>query len=230
MSISVQTNQRQRPTMMGVLLCGILLVPIASEATILWDYSPDTTGAPAVELFYSNGPASVPGNQNWLESFTIQNETLLTGMSIFEETWPPGPNRIVVGISVTIKIARNVAGAPGPIIHKINEFIDSIDSTFTTSLGSERVHASLSTPLRLGAGTYWIGMSSTFESMGQVGLLNVEDNKMAQLNGDTFSGFHGGGQGDMAFQLEGTAVPIPAAFWLFCSAIGCIGILRRRAT
>lgn len=190
-----------------------------ASATILWDYSPDATHASVYQGYWTNQASG----QNFLESVVFDSDVNITGMSIFG-----GTGFGSVGDGTVVKIF-NGASAPGNMLFRLNETVDSIDSLFTTTQsGLSRVHVTFDESRFLAAGTYWFGMSGA-SLLVQAGLSNVQDNRMWQLGGDTPTFFPN--VGDMAFQLEGntiSSVPEPATFGLL--ALGLLGFafVRRR--
>ena len=113
-----------------------------------------------------------------------------------------------------MSIYANNGGLPENQVQRVVEVVDVIDSQFTTSIPSvRRKHVSLTTPLTLSSGTYWIGMSHTTatDSLIAAKLKNGSNfGPVAQFCGADFVGLLGT-EDSVPLQVEGTVVPLPAA-------------------
>lgn len=218
----------------GIVLLCALLVAGGGQAEIIWDYSPATTAANADQI---GGWTSKLSVQSFAESIRFVDPVQITGMDIYSFTrnsnWQ-NTNLPSVGDSVTIRLWSDALGHPATMLTKFTESISVIDSQGAT-LSNERVHVHFTTPLDLASGTtYWIGMCGTYTDLAQVGLTNPGapgDSRMAQFNyGDDFQGMTSAVVGDMAFRLEGSAVPEPSTLvgLLGFGAVGLIAVWQRR--
>ncbi len=203
----------------AALAFSIIALSTAS-ATIIWDYSPDTTG--------SSGGASwsnQASGQNFAELVTFATGGTITGMDIYSsENWG-NLNDIVY-----IKIFADNGGTPGALITTLTEIISIIDTVGTSSVnGITRKFASLTNPYAYLAGSFWIGMSGDNEITQMSLNTNAPENgKMAQFSGDNYS--FSTPVGDMAFRLHSVARDVPEPAPLALLAFGLLGmaVLRRR--
>ncbi|MCK5425222.1 MAG: hypothetical protein KAI89_07605, partial [Emcibacter sp.] len=144
---------------MMVIVFSIVSISTAS-ANIIWDYSPDTTGASG-----PNNYSNQSGAQNFLELVTFTSGGTITGMDIFSGDFVGN-----VGDSVDIKIWSNMTGSLGfpigampanPIV-TLNEIISVVDIEGTSSFGGiTRKFAAFTNAYSFTAGNYWIGMSGS---------------------------------------------------------------------
>ena len=189
-----------------LLLCFLasFLAGIAS-AEILWDCSPDATGAGIVTPCYTNQV----GSQQLAEKITFSDKATISGMDIFSATMAG-----VAGQLVRIYIWSDNAGIPGMLLHEFDETITVIDNEGTVSQPTlSRKNADFTTPVDLTAGTYWIAMTSAVAgvSLCQATLAAVDDDQFAICHSGTFTIMRPVGAGDMAFRLHGTR---PHNTWL----------------
>lgn len=194
-----------------------VLTTTANAAPVVWDYSPDTTGASVV-----NNWQNISNRQNFVERFELSADTVLSGMDIFSTTSSGN-----FGFIATIRVFSNNSGTPDTKLYEFTETDHVIDSVGTLSQPSlSRKHVDFTVPVSLAAGSYFIGMSGSGD-IAQAGLLNIDDNGIWQLSGGTISRFSNG-IGDMAFRLFGevSSVPAPSAFVLV--GLGLIGLGIRR--
>jgi len=200
---------------------------IAQAATVLWDYSPETTGATGT-INWNNESL----RQNFAESILFDTDVILTGMDIYSAEYYGK-----VGNSVTIRLWDDVGGQPGSLMMDFTETISIVDGDGSGRPDVSRKHVDFTTAVGLSANTtYWIGMSSTsIHEFLQMGLqLGPDDSRMFVFSGTNPLGFTGTNAGDMAFRLHGTAVapvPVPAALPLFLSGLmglGVVGWRKRR--
>ena len=219
--------------LLGAICYGAVSLFCATpQAATIWDYSPETTGALLSSWSWNNESCC----QNFAEQVNFSDPVRLTGMDIYGDT-----GYGAFGTPVIVRIWTDDAGQPGTLIHEFGEALSIIDRDGAASgPTNRRKHADFTTSIELAANTdYWIGMSgdssaSGFNDIKQSGLVTgaPDDSSMAEFSGTTFQGMtkdlYGDYLGDMAFRLEGVVVPLPAAAWLFGSALlALIGISRR---
>lgn len=182
----------------------LLTAPDPATAAIVWDYSPATTGATVVPDFrFTN----VSTGQNFAEQFLLGQDTTLTGMDIYTRG-------VSAGQSVTVRLWSDNGGIPGTLLQTLTGALDTVDTQGAGSAPSVlRAFSNFTNPIAVLANTrYWIGMSGTSSSIGQVALTapNAPGNgTLAQFNNTTFLGFSNNA-GDQAFRLHGTPIPTPA--------------------
>ena len=213
-------KMKMRTLFLAIGLITAFLWGGTSYASIIWDYSPGTTGGTVTSDYWSNNYNS----QSFAEAVSFTSNTTVGGIDIYSGRF----NNL--GDSVTVRLWSDNAGHPGILLDKIITTLSIID-TDGAVVGEYRNHADI-TPLTLTAGTtYWIGMTGSGNNeINQTGLYGVSggDGQMAQFNGgDTFSYF-ATVTGDMAFRLEDTTNPVPEPTTMLLLGLGLIGLAGGR--
>jgi PEP-CTERM motif len=205
---------------LSVTLLLVAVLTQSAAAGIVWDYSPANNGGSRGSE-YSNST----GGQNFAEIVIFATDMSLSGMDIY-----CGTSYGSIGGTATIRLWTDSSGIPGSLLSSFTETVTAIDTVGATA-GNSRKHVDFTNPITLTAGTpYWIGMSGTSPSLTQHTLITAPaggNNAMAMFSGTTFSS--NVGIGDMAFRLDGEAVPEPSTFALF--GLGLIGsalVMKRR--
>jgi hypothetical protein len=182
--------------MASVLAC--VLWATSAHATLLWDYSPDTTGGT-----YGGDWHNVSGRQNFAELLQFDGAVSIDAMDVYSLDGDPA----TIGTSVTVRVWSNNDGAPHVLLYEFETSISIEDAVGAASLPRvTRKHAVFPDPIDLSADVrYWIGMSGTDLELGQLSLGGLSgaffDGSLAQFTGDQFW-FHPS-IGDMAFRIHG---------------------------
>ncbi len=220
-------------SMVSLATTAILTNPVRVNAAIVWDNSPASTGATITPSPNLGRWTNSSSGQNLADQFLLGQDTDLTGMDIYTRFLGTPFNSPVVGQSVTIRLWNDNGGAPGTLLHTLTEVVAAVDSQ---GIGSDqsvsRAFASFTNPISvLGNTRYWIGMSGTTRSIGQVLLAGPNapgDGQAAYFTGTQLAGIIS--EGDQAFRLYGSAAAIPTPA-LLPGLIGMgIGVWRKRKT
>jgi hypothetical protein len=187
----------------AVLAAGLAFGATQAHATIIWDYSPDTTGATNVPS--SGSLSNLATGQNFFERVLFTSDVSLTGMAIYSFSLYGS-----VGQNVTIRIRSDSAGTPDASLFDFTASISAVDTEGTSVnpafSNNTRKFATFTTPVNLLANTqYWIGMSGTTTELGQQGLNGTDapDNGRMWRYFGTTPALDSTDSGDMAMRLYG---------------------------
>ena len=202
-------------TAIGMLVCMSHLIPNVTSASLIVDFSPDTTGATLGESSWTN----VYGSQIVGDQFTLSADTILTGGSIFSNS-----DFGNVGDDARFMVFAGSAPTSAPIIDILTK-IDVIDGQYTSGQSSlTRKHATI-TPTFLAAGTYWFALAGDPNDLTQASTTTSAgyDDGAFRFGSTTLQ--HSAPSGDMYFQLEGTsAIPEPSTYITLSGLILCFGL------
>jgi hypothetical protein len=198
-----------------VMVVTYLQSPVSIASTVVWDWSPATTGAAVTNPAWEN---TRPG-RHYAEFVQFDDTADIDGMDIYGiDSDAFGDLFGKVGSPVVITIWSDSSGQPGSVLNQIFTTISAIDHV-GASVGNRRLHTDLPSFHMLAKTKYWIGMAGDGIVFTQTGLHGVPggDSTMANfLVFDSFGFFPDSGQGDMAFRLYGNkavppsnTVPIP---------------------
>jgi len=201
-----------------------LSIGVSANAAIIWDYSPDTTGAT-----YGGDWVNQSHWQNFAEKVNFSSNTTVGGMDIYS-----GSLYGNVGDIARVRFWSDNGGVPGTLLSEFDEAISVIDTDGTATVTDwRRKHVDFSTGnlLNLLANTtYWIGMSGVGYELAQGSLNTPDDGQMAQFDGASYA--YPAPVGDMAFRLHGEGggapVPEPGTWLLLGSGLAGLAVFRKR--
>jgi hypothetical protein len=173
-------------------LVGAVFAASNAWGNVIVDNSPDALGA-AQQGNFSN----VGTQQNFLVEFSLAVATQLTGMAIYSNFLD------TTGEAVTIKIRNDNGGVPAATnLYDFADVISGVDKVGTSiDTNMSRVQTDFITPITLGPGVYWIGMSGAGEEIGWSSVTPPESlASQWQLIGDTLDFIPGVGR--LAYQID----------------------------
>ena len=191
---------------------------VAAQGAVIYDnggpdqvYGTQMSEFQVAEDFTIGSAANIDNIRFWSIQEFLADYTGSVFWAIYSDA--PGEPAALVQGGVTAAVAATATGNSTGFGYA--EYVFDIPVTFTLS-----------------AGNYWLGLhngslatttptemlwSTTATPVGSAGLYL-----------DTGSWIDSGNE--HAFRLDGTVVPIPTAVWLFGSALGLIGVTRRKLT
>jgi hypothetical protein len=209
------------------VLVASLIISGAHAATVLLD-----TGTPVNDSFLCDGD-NCGGSNEWtvIDSFSSAGWTV-TGFT-FRSVESAGS---VIGsyLSTDWSVWNSDPFSNVPIA--------SGTATATTSnIGSISGNTAYDFPIdglnvNLSSGSYWLGYHHDFSIEGTTSAATI-GNPGSFMQTDWGTNFRTeedvirifGAVGDLSFQIRGSAIPVPAAVWLFGSALGLLGWMRRKS-
>lgn len=182
-----------------------------------------------------------PSNQQAADDFTLTQGTILDSISWFgrygaDNVSAPNPT------AFSIRFFEDNAGAPtnSPIL-QLDITAAPVDSgsDYVMGAGSPMIpwySYSASLPaLTLDADTYWVSILENDLGTPLVGATqwlwaDTDTSGLRSIRNNDGEAWSSSQDINHAFSLSGTAVPVPAAFWLFGTALmGLIGFSKRKA-
>ena len=219
---------------------GILLRSIGAIAALLM--APGALGA----TIFSQTPSAT---DEWCADFStcshpnLANEfTAVVSDTVDLVTWRGTQDADVIGDDFTLYFFADNGGNPGTLLQS---FAIGASDTKTSvggagsGTGNSPIYeytADLGSGIALTGGTqYWLGMDNSTAGSGDLNWYWIMDysglsNSRRAVGLSFWVNAAGDGSADHYFILNGSAVPVPAAVWLFGSALGLLGWMRHKAT
>lgn len=207
--------------MRGIALLFAATVPVANAANaqVL------AQRLPGGEPEFVSTRANQSDTQNFLTQIVLGPDATLASMTIWTDA-----SLVNIGSSTTIKIRLDVAGSPADTnLYELIAPVADVGTSDYSGIVGATVYFS---PISLGAGTYWIGLSGTGSELGWTTFdIDVPaPDYQRQLSGDTV--FFTPAINTLAYSIGGlgTSVPEPATWAMMFLGLGGIGVaLRRRS-
>lgn len=214
-----------------VAACAAALVSAnAASAAILIESLPSSLATPTPTVWQNRASGS-----NYMVRFTVTSAVDLTGFSILTQN-------VGVNFNTSTKFKLRADDAGKPTATNLVTFDANLTTITTFNAAKDQVLAGIDfSPIRLDAGTYWIGLSNN----GRPGFNWWDFNNGAPtgspdqiyLQGDGATGQVASGAYKLAWQLRGDvvaaapAVPEPATWAMMMGGLGLVGAsMRRRKT
>jgi hypothetical protein len=183
----------------AVLGSVLFFAPTSGRADLIVDNSPDALGSLQQGTWVNRA-----SDQNFLMQFSLAVSTQITGMDIYSSVPVP------LGESVTIRI-RTDNGSGIPVATNLFSFTDTIstiDGAGTATDPNMSRLAAVFSPILLGPGTYWIGMSGTLNEIGWSSVAPAGSfSSQWQLNADALDFIPDVGR--FAYRIEGDVASVP---------------------
>jgi hypothetical protein len=172
--------------------------------------------------------SSMDGGSQNADDFTLAGPT-----GILTLTWWGTYDRTgYVEDDFTIRILADAGGEPGAVLREYNNlsttdiFGGDTEQTIGTDESPVIVYFfSPSEPLDLATGTYYLSVMNDIADATWFWVFGSGGNGASwarAADGDTWTA----GDSNLAFRVEGIPVPLPAAFWLFGSAVAGLAGFR----
>lgn len=221
--------------------CALVATFLATgtHAATLVDFQPDLTVDNGDCRYYDNCAGGSNPNVFGAENFTLSSDNTITAVSFYAIVQLGNPDAL--GSVDWLLLEDDGFGAPGSIVAQGAAF-GYTSQFFGTGTGPNeflnyRYDVDV-TDTFLAAGDYWLAVNlnggpnfNEFAwSITSVGALNSATNVRGDPTGGWTSPYGGGTEGnkqEFAFRIN--VVPVPAAAWLFGSALGLLGWLKRRS-
>ena len=218
-----------------MLLIGMLLIGspgmVQADVVVLQPLDPTSTGE-----FSNLGPA----NQQAADDFSLAQATILDSISWFGR-YGAGSVAAPIPTDFSIRFFEDSGGAPAiASILQLDVSVNPVTSglNYSPGVGAADIpwfsYAASLPALTLEAATYWVSVvenDSTTPTSGNTQWLWADSNTLglrAIRNNDS-DAWSASPDIDHAFSLTGTVVPVPAAVWLFATALaGLVGFSARK--
>ena len=196
------------------------IIPLPTELRFNVGY--DFLTIPGPDGFNRNVATSLTGDFNFFNFETPGGGLLPSPVLVGQATQLPGGDLEVVIAGTSV-----LPGLQAPLDPNEYGILDSLilDITWTAPLGSDIQLTSVGTSTTFGAFYQMV-------AMGQMEISNNLDTAGGTFTTSLNAGALTGGSPplDTGIRITFTAVPLPPAVWLFGSALGLLGWMRRKAT
>jgi len=184
---------------------------VGANASLLFDNGTNTSAS-------ATGWCSTCPGENWqvFDDFTVDNGSFIEQV-VFE-------GKLSNPVDITVSLWSNLNS--GLIYSESFTFseLTPVQNSIGGSLQNYTLTANLPS-LSVTSGTYWLSFSGS--DFGVAATTSPVNGGLTQVyNGST----NVTRDGDASFRVYGSVVPIPAAVWLFGSALAGLGWMRRKQT